>query len=99
MKMSKDCHSPVEYNCYHAELLRFFEDRDTVRALGREAVTTVFQLKRTLRAKEYKLAGYVRHGMKNHMHVMTTSPTEGQNVNLRHGPDQMGQKYQTHKAL
>ena len=99
MKMSKDCHSPAEYNRYHAELSCFLEDHDMVRALGREAAAAIFQLKCTLRAKEHKLAGYVRHTMKNHMHAMTTSPTKGQNVHLRHGPDQMGQKYQTHKAL
>ena len=99
MNMSKDCHLPAEYNRYHAELSCFLEECDTVRALGQEAVATIFQLKRTLHAKEHKLAGYVRHGMKNHMHAMTTSLTEGQNVHLRHGPDQMGQKYQTHKAL
>ena len=97
--MSKDCHSPAEFNRYHAELSYFLEERDTVRALCREAVTAIFQLKRTLRAKEHKLARYVRHGMKNHMHAMTTSPTKGQNVHLRHGPDQMGHKYQTHKTL
>ena len=97
--MCKDCHSPAEYNRYHAELSCFLEDNDTVRAIGREAVTAVFQLKQTLRDKENKLAGYVRHGMKNHMHAMTTSPTEGQNKHIRHGPDQIGQKYQTHKAL
>ena len=99
MKMSKDCNSSAEYNHYHGEFSCFLEEHDMVRALGREAVAAIFQLKRTLRAKEHKLSGYARHGMKNHMHAMTTSPTEGQNVHLRHGPDQMGHKYQTHKAL
>ena len=98
--MSKDYHSPAGYNRYHAELLCFLEERNTVKALSRDGVAAVFQLKRTIRDKEHnKLAGYVRHGVKNHMHAMTTSPTEGQNLHLRHGPDKIGQKYQTHKAM
>ena len=74
--MSKDCHSPAEYNRYHTELSCFLEERDMVRVLDQEAVAAIFQLKRTLRAKEHKLAGYIRHSMKNHMHAMTTSPTK-----------------------
>ena len=31
-------------------------------------------MKKELRAREDKLAGYVRHGMKSHMLAMTTSP-------------------------
>ena len=99
MKMSKDCHSIAEYNRYHAELSYFLEERDTVKALSRDGVAAVFQLKHTLRGKEHKLAGYVRHSVKNHMHAMTTSPTKGQHLHLRHVPDKIGQKYQTHKAM
>ena len=99
MKMSKDCSSPSEYNRYHAELSCFLGERETVKALSKEAVAAVFALKRTLRDKEPKLAGYVRHGVKNHMGAMTTSPTEGQNVHIRHGQDKIGVKYQSHKAM
>ena len=74
-------------------------ESETVKALGRDAVAAVFALKRTLRDKEPKLAGYVRHGVKNHMGAMTTSPTEGQNVHIRHGQDKIGVKYQAHKAM
>ena len=51
MKMSKDCHSPAEYNRFHAELSYFLEERDAVKALSRDRVAAVFQLKRTLRYK------------------------------------------------
>ena len=77
MKMSKDCRYPAEYNRYHLSFSCFLEEHETVKALGREAVAAIFALKRTLRDKEPKLAGYVRHGVKNHMGAMTTSPTKG----------------------
>ena len=90
MKMSKDCHSPAEYNRYHTSLSCFLEEHETVKALGKEAVAAIFSLKRTLRDKEPKLAGYVRHDVKNHMGAMTTSPTEGQNFHIRYGDDAIG---------
>ena len=99
MKMSTDYHSPAEYNRYHASLSCFLEEHETVKALGKEAVAAIFSLKRTLRDKEPKLAGYVRHGLKNHMGAMTTSPTECQNFHIRYGDDAIGQKYHLHTAL
>jgi len=77
----------------------FFGERETVKALSKEAATAVFAWKHTHRDKEPKLAGYVRHGVKNHTGAMTTSPTEGQNVHIRHGQDKIGVKYQSHKAM
>ena len=99
MNTSKDCRSPAEYNRYHSSLSCFLEEHETVKAIGKEAVQATFSLKRTLRDKEPKLAGYVRHKVKNHMGAMTTSPTEGQNVHLRYGPDAIGQQYHTHTAI
>ena len=99
MKMSKDCHSPAEYNRYHAELSCFLGKAATRKALSKKGIAAIFRLKRTLRDKEHKLAGYVRHGIKNNMGAMTTSPTEGQNLHIRHGPDAIGVKYQSHTAL
>ena len=84
MKMSKDCHTPAEYNRYHAELTLFLHERESRKALGTKAISAIFKLKHTLRDNEPKLVGYVRHDMKNNMGAMTTSPTEGQNLHIRH---------------
>ena len=90
MKMSKDCSSPAEYNRYHAELSCFLEEPETVKALQKDAIVAIFWMKHTLWDKEPKLAGYVRHGMKNNMGAMTTSPAESQNTHIRTGLDATG---------
>ena len=64
-----------------------------------DCINAIKRMKRELRARENKLAGYVRHGMKSHMLAMTTSPVEGQNVHLRHGDDKLGVKYHTNDAI
>ena len=56
-------------------------------------------MKRDIRAREHKLAGYVSHGLKNHMLAMTTLSVEGQNKHIRHGEYKVGVKYQTDRAL
>ena len=56
-------------------------------------------MKKELRAREDKLAGYVRHGMKSHMLAMTTSPVEGQNMHIRHGNFKVGVNFQTDRSV
>ena len=77
----------------------FLEEPETVKALKKDAISAILRMKRTLKDKEPKLAGYVRHGMKSNMGAMTTSPAESQNAHIRAGPDAAGQKYQTHTSL
>ena len=78
MKMSKDCRTPAEYNRYHTELSIFLKLPETQKALGKECIDAIIKMKLSLRDKENKLAGYVRHGIKNNMGAMTTPPVEGQ---------------------
>ena len=99
MKMSKSCRTPAEYNRYHAELSVFLKMPTTQKALGQECIAAMFKLKLTLREKEHKLAGYVRHGIKSNMGAMTTSPTEGQNKHIRHGDDHCSVRHHANTAL
>ena len=99
MKMSKDCRNKPEYDRYHAELSIFLGLKTTKSMLTRDCINAIKQMKRELRSRENKLAGYVRHCMKSHMLAMTTSPVEGQNVHLRHGGDQLGERYHTNDAV
>ena len=99
MKMSTSCRNRSEYNRYHATLTMFLSLPTTRAALSKKCIDAVKSMKRDLRAREHKLAGYVRHGLKSHMLAMTTSPVEGQNKHLRHGEDRVGVKYQTNRSL
>ena len=99
MEMSKDCHTPTEYNRYYVELLVFLNKPETENAITKERMTAIKKLKLTLRDKESKLAGYVCHGTRNHMVAMTSLPVEGQNLHLRHGEDKIGVKCQTNTAV
>ena len=99
MKMSKSCRTPAEYNRYHAELSVFLKMPTTQKALGQECIAAMFKLKLTLREKEHKLAGYVRHGIKSNMGAMTTSPTEGQNKQICHGDDHCSVRHDANTAL
>ena len=90
--MSKDCRNKPEYDRYHAELTIFLDRSETKSMLTIDCINAIKRMKRELLARENKLAGYVRDGMKSHMLAMTTSPVEGQNVHLRHGEDKLGVK-------
>ena len=70
--MSKACRTPAEYNPHHAELTIFLKLPKTQKALGKECIDTIIKMKLSLRGKENKLAGYVRHGIKNNMVVART---------------------------
>ena len=99
MKMCNSCRTKDEYDRYHAELTIFLNLADTETVLSRTCINAIKGMKRDLRAREHKLAGYVRHGLKSHMLAMTTSPVEGQNKYFRHGEYKVGVKYQTDRAL
>ena len=99
MKMSKSCRTPAKYNRYHAELSVFLKIPRNQKDLGQECIAAMFKLKLTLREKEHKLAGYVRHGIKSNMGAMTTSPTEGHNKHIHHGDDHCSVRHHTNAAL
>ena len=99
MKMSKSCRTPAEYNRHHAKLSIFLKIPKTKKALGKECIDAIIKMKLSLRDKENKLAGYVRHGIKNNMGAMTTSPVEGQNRHIRHGKNMASVKHHTNSAL
>ena len=99
MKMCNSCRTKDEYDRYHAELTIFLNLGTTQSVLSRDCINAIKEMKRAIRAREPKLAGYVRHGLKSHMLAMTTSPVEGQNKHFRHGEYKVGVNYHTDRAL
>ena len=90
MKMCNSCQTKEEYDRYHAELTIFLNLATTETVLSQSCINASKDMKRDIRAREHKLAGYVRHGLKSHMLAMTTSPVEGQNKYFRHGEYKVG---------
>ena len=99
MKMCNSCRTKDEYNRYHAELTIFLNLGTTQSVLSRDCINAIKDMKRDIRAREHKLAGYARHSLKSHMLAMTTSPVEGQNKHFRHGEYKVGVDYQNDRAL
>ena len=61
----------------------------TFKALGSDCINGFLALKESLKSKESKLAGYVRHELTNCMDACTTSPVESNNNALKHGPSKI----------
>ena len=59
----------------------------------------MIKLQLNLSSKEEKYAGYVRMSIKNCMNAMTTSPVEGQNKVLKHGPDYVNGNFHMDKSV
>ena len=77
----------------------FLNKPSTKRAIGRKGVNAIKQMKRDLRLKEHKLAGYVCHGIKSNMLAMTTSPAECHNHHINYGIDNASCKHHTQDTL
>ena len=54
--------------------------------LSNDCKNAIIALQESLKTKEYKLAGYVRHAIKDCMDACTTSPVESNNNTVKHGP-------------
>ena len=85
MKMCNDCENKAEYDVYGIELDEFLDCDLTRNDLTIECINSIKALKKNLKSKEYKLAGYNRHLVKNCMDAMTTSAVEGNNRVVKHG--------------
>ena len=83
--MCNDCESKAEYDRYGNELDEFLDCTLTRQDLSIECINSIKALKKNLKSKEYKLAGYNRHFVKNCMDAMTTSAVEGNNRVVKHG--------------
>jgi len=67
-------------------LSQFIYLPEVVGVLGEDCINVVISLQENLRSKEAKLAGYMRTDIKNCMDACTTSPVEGNNRVIKHGP-------------
>ena len=99
MKMCNSYRDKAEYDRYHAELTIFPNLSTTRSSLSRDCINAIKGMKRDIRAREHKLAGYVRHGLKSHVLAIAALPVEGQNKHFRHGEYKVGVKYQTDRVL
>ena len=99
MKTANDCRTRDEYHRYHTELRVFLNKTATKRAIGSKGVNAIKKMKRELRSKEHKLAGYIRHGIKSNMLAMTTSPAECHNHHIRHGIDNASCRHPCHESI
>ena len=75
---SSDCCTQDECQCYHDDLTDFLRREKTITDLGPECISAILSLQLDLYDKQDKFAGYRRHGIKNGMSAMTTSPAENQ---------------------
>ena len=56
-------------------------------------------MKRGIRAREHKLAGYVHYGLKSHILAIATSPAVGQNMHIQHGESKVEVRYHIDRSL
>lgn len=75
---TSDCRMMAECRRYNDDLTAFLRRKKTIRDIGRECIAAVAVLQLDLYNKQDKFAGYRRHGIKNGMGAMTTSPAETQ---------------------
>ena len=78
MLPSSDCRAQDECRRYHDDLTDFLRLKKTIADLGPECISAISSLQLDLYDKQDKFAGYRRHGIKNGMSAMTTSPAENQ---------------------
>ena len=78
MLPSSDCRTQDECRRYHDDLTDFLRQEQTISDLGHECISAISSLQLDLYDKQDKFAGYRRHGIKNGMSAMTTSPAENQ---------------------
>ena len=78
MLPTSDCRTQDECRRYHDDLTDFLRKEKTITDLGHECISAISSLQLDLYDKQDKFAGYRRHGIKNGMSAMTTSPAENQ---------------------
>ena len=83
----------------HYILTKFLLLPETKKTIGSPCVNAIIKLQNNLAAKEEKYAGYVRMRIKNCMDAMTTSPCEGQNKVIKHGPNKTNRNFHLDKSL
>ena len=89
LQQSTHCETKSEYDASYHKLLKFLELDETVQNIGKDAVEAVLDLQHSLRAKEHKLAFYLRMDTHNSMDACTTSPVESANAAIKHGPNKV----------
>ena len=80
------CETKEEYDRYQHELTLFLQMPDTQAALSIYCINSFVKLQKSLKILKNKLAGYIRHFIKNCMDASTTSPVESNNNTVKHGP-------------
>ena len=61
----------------------------TRKVLSKDCIEAVMDLQHALNSKQHKFAGYRRLYIKNYIDACTTSPVEGHNHVIKHGPDKV----------
>ena len=72
---------------------------DTKKVLGTKCINAIIKVQMNLLSKEEKYDGYIRMSIKNCMDAMTTSPVEGQNRVIKHGPDHVNGSFHIDKSM
>ena len=98
LSQCNDCESKAEYDRSHIELSLFLRLPETAKVLSNACVEAIKSLQFSLQTREYKLAGYNRHEIKNCMDSSTTSPVESQNNTIKHGPNPVKSTMNLNKA-
>ena len=88
-----------EYDKCNDLLTQFLYEADTVKVIGTACRNAVIVLQGQLAADEAKYAGYFRQTVKNCHGAMTTSPVEGHNRVLKHGPLKINANYHLHTVM
>jgi len=88
-----------EWDKSNALLTEFLYETPTTRVIGTACRNAVINLQSELSSDEDKYAGYFRRTIKNSMGAMTTSPVEGHNRVLKHGPLKINAQYHLHTVM
>jgi len=99
LSQSTDCTTKEEYDRSHEELSQFLYLPEVVGVLGEDCINAVISLQENLRSKESKLAGYMRNDIKSCMDACTTSPVEGNNRVIKHGPSFINSRMNLDKTM
>ena len=83
----------------HEELSQFIYLPEVVGVLGEDCINAVISLQENLRSKESKLAGYMRTDIKSCMDACTTSPVDGNNRVIKHGPSFINSRMNLDKTM
>lgn len=99
METSTYVETQSEYQRSNDDLRAFLKRPSVKEVLSPKCVNAIRKLQDNLETKEYKLAGYHRHSIKDCMDACTTSPVEANNNTVKHGPMRINSRFDIDRSV